>query len=67
MNSSQQQDDSVKEQTKIEEQPTNAPTEGNPNTSPATHVSQLMINIPFQEANSAQTDQQQANENAAPE
>lgn len=52
----QQPDEPQTEQSNIEEQPTN---DVNPPTSPTTHVTQLVINIPFKEqATCAQVQQE---------
>lgn len=61
----QQQDEAIKEETKTEDQTTDAPAEENPVTSPATHVSQLVINIPFQEQNSSPAVGKQGNDSTA--
>ena len=61
----QQQDEAINEETKTEDQTTDEPAEENPVTSPATHVSQLVINIPFQEQNSSPAVGKQDNDSTA--
>nr|SVE94679.1 EOG090X0OY9 [Simocephalus serrulatus] len=55
----QQPDEPQTEQCNTEEQPTN---DGNPPTSPATHVTQLVINIPFKEQETCAQVQQEPEE-----